>query len=99
MIDLKEYGRRARAARILAGCDAVKDAVALIEETSGIPITARQLYAIERGEVPLLMEWFFAISMTYNPPGGLLYWEPCYTDEVRALIRQRIDQHREDERR
>lgn len=92
LVDRREYGRRARAARIIAGFDSVKDAVDAVEQRTGVRISARQMYAIERGEVPLQIDWYFALSMAYEPPGGLAYWEPCMSDQLREMIYRRIEQ-------
>lgn len=90
LVNKREYGRRVRAARILAGFDSVKDAVDAIQTRTGLKVTARQLYAIERGEAPLLLDWYFAVSMAFEPPGGLRFWEPCFTPTLLELIHRRI---------
>ena len=49
-IDLASLGRQLRAARAIAGYDRMTDLAATIEQTTGVSISARTLYAIERGE-------------------------------------------------
>lgn len=68
IIDLKEYGRLVRAARIMAGFDRVADAIAAIEEECGYRWSERSMYALERGEVmPTIVQWQ-SITLTYKPP-------------------------------
>lgn len=49
-VDLAALGRRMKAGRILAGFDRMTDFASAIEDTLGVSISARSLYAIERGE-------------------------------------------------
>lgn len=50
IFDRHTYGRLARAARIIAGHDRVEDAAVAITERTGLDLSSRTLYAIERGE-------------------------------------------------
>lgn len=91
LIDLKEFGKRLKAARILAGHETVKTGAAHLRERTGITISDRTVYSLERGEHMPTVEQYFAILIAYAPPGFLSYWEPCYSEPVLDLIRRRID--------
>jgi DNA-binding XRE family transcriptional regulator len=49
-VDLVGFGRRLRGARAIAGYDRMTDLATAIESVCGLSISARTLYAIERGE-------------------------------------------------
>lgn len=90
MIDLNVYGKRAKAARILAGCETVKDGADLVRRLTGIRLSDRTLYALERGMQMPTVEHYFALTVAYEPPGGLRYWEPALGDAVTEYIAHRI---------
>lgn len=83
IIDRQRFGRLARAARVIAGFDRVEDAAAAIRETAGIEVSARTLYAIERGEQDATMPQFLAMNLTYRPPSGVWYWDTALREDVR----------------
>lgn len=82
-----EFGRRAKAARVLAGCDSVKEAVDLIQSESGVHIHPRTLYAIERGEQTPTIEQFMAILIGYKPPAYGDFFVPAFREDVQRAIR------------
>ena len=82
LVDSEEFGRRVRAARILARCDRVADACALIEERTGLHMSERTLYAIERGEQAVSLEQFTAIAYGLRPPGGNVFFTPTLRSDV-----------------
>jgi hypothetical protein len=84
------YGRLLRAARIIAGFDTVKDCLAHIHERTGLALSERTLYAIERGEQTPTVEQYFAFAIACQPPGGLAYWESAFNDQVRGEFSRRI---------
>ncbi|MBI5230561.1 MAG: helix-turn-helix transcriptional regulator [Coriobacteriales bacterium] len=49
-VSLTAFGRRLKAARAIAGYDRMTDLASAIEAACGTSISARSLYAIERGE-------------------------------------------------
>ena len=77
------YGRLARAARIIAGHDSVEEAVRAIQNASGLEISARTLYALERGEQTPTIPQYIVLAMTYAPPGGPSYWFAAFSEHVR----------------
>lgn len=80
-VNLAQYGRLLRAARILAGYDRVDDASKGVEEDTGVPISPRTLYALERGEQSPSLEQFLALTMHYDPPSGWSYWQKAYSEK------------------
>jgi hypothetical protein len=90
LIDLAEYGRRVRAARILARCDSLSQASERVEEATGVKMSGRTLGALERGDQGPTVEQYFAITLAFRPPGGLAFWEPAMVPEVGALVEERI---------
>lgn len=89
MFDPVAYGRLARAARIIAGHDRVEDAAHAIAELTGVEISARTVYAIERGEQSPSVEQYVALSLAYRPPGGPGYWDGSLSPEAQAFFRER----------
>jgi hypothetical protein len=83
IIDREKFGRLARAARVIAGFDRVEDAAAAIRKTAGIEVSARTIYALERGEQDPTMPQFLAMNLTYLPPSGVWYWDSALREDVR----------------
>lgn len=79
-------GRLIRAARTIAGYDRVEDAVVAIRERTGYEISARTLYALERGEQPLTLEQMLAIAMTLHPPGNIVFFNGGYRQDVQKML-------------
>lgn len=87
LINLDEFGRRLRAARILAGHDTVAAAAQAISD-SGVPITERTLGAMERGEQMPNLEQFVALELALHPPGGGSYWAKVLPEHLRDMWQQ-----------
>ncbi len=94
IFDQHTYGRLARAARIIAGHDRVEDAAQAIHERLGVEISARSLYAIERGEQMPTITQYFAIVLAFTPPGGANYWDSAFSEPVQAYFAKRSDRWR-----
>lgn len=93
LIDPMVVGRRLRGSRIVAGYDRVSDACRAIRAVSGVPISERSLYAIERGEQLPNFEQLAGIVMTFDPPGGWGYLMPAFRqDLVEYLTRKAVEQ-------
>lgn len=87
IVDPQAFGRLVRAARIVAGFDTVRDAAAAMAEASEVHVPDRSLYAIERGEQKPTLEFFFAVVMTFRPPGGTRFFmRALRPDLIAALI-------------
>lgn len=78
LVDLRAFGRRLRSARILAGYDTVALAALAIFELTGVSISDRTFYAIERGEQMPSLEQFMAFTITFKPPYMWQYWNPAF---------------------
>lgn len=87
LVNLEEFGRRVRAARILAGCDRVSEAVTLIHERSGVTVSERTLYAIEKGKQMPSLEQSLAITVGLRPPSGGVFFFPAFSEEIAGLLR------------
>lgn len=87
LIDLVVFGRLVRAARIIAGFESVKAAADAVRERTGITISDRTLYAIERGEQEPTITQLVAFAMAFNPPGGQVFFAQAYRDDVRVMLR------------
>ena len=74
LMDPVIYGRRLRAARIMAGYDRVSDLVEAVNRKTGVLVSDRTAYAIERGEQPPSVDFFMAVILTLHPPGGVAYF-------------------------
>lgn len=93
IFDVHAYGRLLRAARIIAGYPRVEDVPPIILERTGVEMSPRTIYALERGEQTPTVPQYMALTVTLTPPTGLAYWEPCFSDTIRALISDRSQQH------
>jgi len=82
IIDLATFGRRLRAARILAGFDTVAPALEHIRQSTGLPMTERTLGALERGDQMPTLEQFVAVQFAFRPPGGAPYWWTCLRPDI-----------------
>lgn len=70
LIDRQAYGRLLRAARIVAGYDRVEDAVQHVHQDTGLHLSPRTWYALERGEQGVTLEQHLAILLGLRPPSG-----------------------------
>lgn len=86
LIDADKLGRLMRAARIVAGFDRMEDAIVEIENLTGVHITARTLYALERGEQKATLEQMFALMVTYRPPSVRTFFLQAMREDVRAAL-------------
>lgn len=82
LIDRDAYGRLLRAARIVAGHDRVDDAVLAVEAATGVHLSARTWYALERGEQAVTLEQHVAIMLALRPPSGLDFFAGAFTADV-----------------
>lgn len=87
LVNRTQMGRLLRAARVIAGFDRVEDAAAAIHEKTGVAMSARTLYALERGEQALTLEHMLAFVMTFEPPGSVVFFNGGYRDDVQAMLR------------
>ena len=87
VLDLKQFGRRLRAARILAGYDRASDFVAVLRSQYGLDISDRTLYAIERGEQMPGLD--FGMSVFALLQAELGFFKPAIRDDVyQSFIRR-----------
>lgn len=70
LIDRVALGRILRGDRIKAGYDRVADLTREIRRVTGVAISDRTLYAIERGEQPVSLDVFVALCLVLEPEGG-----------------------------
>jgi DNA-binding XRE family transcriptional regulator len=84
LMDPVIYGRRLRAARIMAGYDRVVDLVEALDRKTGVHVSERTAYAIERGEQLPSIDFFMAVIITLNIQGGIEYFLPAMTAECVA---------------
>ena len=86
LVDRIQMGRLIRAARIVAGYDRVEDAAAAVQHETGVKMTARMLYSLERGEQTVSMEHMIAVVMTFQPPGAIRFFEGGTRGDVQAMF-------------
>jgi transcriptional regulator with XRE-family HTH domain len=89
IFDRHTYGRLLRAARIIAGYDRVEDVPPAILEATGVELSARTIYALERGEQEPTATQFLALVMTLRPPAGETYWQSALRADVLAYYAAR----------
>lgn len=87
LVDKETLGRIFRSARIYAGLDSVAEAAQRIQEATGLHVSERSMYAIERGEQLPSVDQFMAFLITYQPPGRGDFLLPAFRDDVRAALR------------
>lgn len=87
LVDPVIYGRNLRAARILAGYDRVTDFMEAMLRKTGVHVSDRTAYAIERGEQLPTIDFFMAAILTLHPPGGVEYF-------LRAMRADMADEYR-----
>jgi len=83
------FGRLLRGARIICGHDTVASAVAAMEESTGVGISERTFYALERGEQEPTVTQYIALVMAFPTPGNASYWDACLRDDVAAYFQHR----------
>jgi transcriptional regulator with XRE-family HTH domain len=89
IFDRATFGRLLRAARIIAGYDRVEDAAAAIHQATGVDISPRTIYALERGEQEPTASQFLALTVTLRPPAGETYWQGAMRADVLAYYAER----------
>lgn len=86
LIDPIVYGRLVKAARIMAGYDRVTDAAAGVTRKTGVKMSDRTLYSIERGSHVPSIEQYMALLLTYSPPTGDGFFMQCFREDVRERL-------------
>lgn len=86
LVDRVQMGRLFRAARTIAGFDRVEDAVKAINDKTGYNMTSRALYALERGEQAVTLEHMLAVTMTFSPPGNVVFFNGGYRADVQEML-------------
>ena len=81
-----ELGRRLRAARTVAGYDRMTDFATAIGETTGSSISARTLYAIERGEQMPSFEQMVSILVTLPEAEQQLFFQSAIREDLRRRL-------------
>lgn len=89
IFDRHTFGRLLRAARIIAGFDRVEDVPAAVLDRTGFEISARTIYALERGEQEPTASQFLALTVTLRPPAGETYWSSSLRADVLAYYTER----------
>ena len=84
LMDPVIYGRRLRAARIMAGYDRVVDLVDALARKTGVHVSERTAYAIERGEQLPGIDFFMAVIITLNIEEGIDFFLPAMSAECMA---------------
>jgi len=85
ILDCVVYGRRLRAARVLAGYDRVGQLTHVLRSRFGIDVSDRTIYAIERGEQ--MPHADFAIAVVAALQTDLHYFAPAIRHDVwQALL-------------
>lgn len=84
LMDPAIFGRRLRAARIMAGYDRVVDLVEALDRKTGVHVSERTAYAIERGEQLPSIDFLVAVILTLNIKGGIEYFLPAMSSEREA---------------
>lgn len=86
LVDRVQMGRLFRAARILAGHDRVEDAVRAVKAATGLQVSSRTWYALERGEQPVTMDQMLAAAITFRPPTGVGFFRDAVRDDVKKYL-------------
>lgn len=81
LVDHLELGRRIRAARILAGYESMGELTRTITERTGLAVSDRTMYAVERGEQNVAWELLIAVALVLEPPGGMRFFYPSVAPE------------------
>ena len=84
LVDPVIFGRRLRAARIMAGFDRVVDLVDALDRKTGVRVSERTAYAIERGEQLPSVDFLMAVILTLHIQGGIEYFLPAMNAECVA---------------
>ena len=82
VVDPVIFGRRLRALRIITGYDRVADFANDLRRITGVEVSDRTVYAVERGEQPPTLDFYFAALYVLKPPEGPLYFMPALRGDV-----------------
>lgn len=88
IVDRAQMGRLFRASRIVAGFDNVEAAAQAMTERTGMKISARTLYALERGEQMFSLDVVLAAAMTYGPPQGFAFFRGALRPDIIAALNE-----------
>lgn len=89
LIESVRFGRYLRAARTIAGYDRVVDLADATARKTGVVMSEKTLYKVERGEQDPTFEQVVALVITIKPKGGLLYFLPAMNaDAAEELVRE-----------
>jgi DNA-binding XRE family transcriptional regulator len=80
VVDMKTFGRRLRALRVLRGFDRASDFTAVLRSRYGVEASDRTLYAIERGEQMPGIDFALACVAILHPPRR--YFFPAFREDV-----------------
>jgi transcriptional regulator with XRE-family HTH domain len=86
VVDPVVFGRRLRALRIISGYDRVADFAREIRRKGGVEISDRTIYAVERGEQPPTLDFYFAALYVLRPDEGPLYFMAALRGDVAAAL-------------
>lgn len=70
----------------MAGHDRVEDAAKAITEATGVSMSARTLYALERGEQAITLEHYLAVAITFRPPSPMAFFVRGYREDVQRMV-------------
>ena len=88
ILDPVAFGRRVRALRVIEGYDSVTALGHAVFQRTGISISDRTMYMLERGEQPPSLDVFFALLVTLKPDEGLTYFNPAIRGDVLEPLRK-----------
>ena len=84
-LDLAVFGRRLKGARIMAGYNRMTDLASALEDGCGLSMSARSLYAIERGEqMPTLEQAICLVSLLSE--GDTRFFLPAVREDLRISV-------------
>lgn len=82
IVNLDVFGRRLRAARIMAGYDRVTDLLPDVEQQTGLRISERTLYSLERGEHMPTLEQYVGLLHVLDPAGSWAFFFPAFDSDI-----------------
>lgn len=87
LFDCVVFGRRLRAARVLAGFDRVSQLTQVLRSRYGIDVSDRTIYAIERGEQMPHIDFYLGVQAALEIP--MDYFQPAVRHDVIETIRSK----------
>lgn len=85
IFDRVVFGRRLRAARVLAGYDRVSQLTQVLRSRYGIDVSDRTIYAIERGEQTPHIDFYLGVQAALALP--MDYFQPAVRHDVIKAIK------------